>query len=342
MNYYNDNDRQIAAWLRELIKEGLIAEGEVDERSIAEVKPEDLRGYTQCHFFAGIGGWSYALRLAGVPDDFPVWTGSCPCQPLSCAGKRRGHEDERHLWPAFFRLIRECRPAIVFGEQVDSKDGLEWLTGIQTDMENAGYAVACASLNAAGVSAPHIRQRFYWGARRLADTTRAARVRPFGRDDEGDDTERLCQTIGMAVAVRVGRRGGRNGHSMGAGKSRDTETETARPGPLSVGHADADHAGLQGRNGAVLPEGSRQCPAWQDSTYHYCQDGKHRRIPPEPSLFPLADGAAFRLDRRRNARNTLLKGIGNAIVPQVAAVFIEAFLEAIEAEEEKQWAEQTR
>jgi len=78
--YYNEFDPKAAAWLRELIKAGLIADGEVDERSIVDVRAVDLRGFRQCHFFAGIGGWSYALRLAGWSDDRAAWTGSCPCQ----------------------------------------------------------------------------------------------------------------------------------------------------------------------------------------------------------------------------------------------------------------------
>ena len=60
--YYNEFDPFAAAWLRNLIAQGLIAPGDVDERSIKDVSPDDLRGYTQCHFFAGIGGWSYAAR----------------------------------------------------------------------------------------------------------------------------------------------------------------------------------------------------------------------------------------------------------------------------------------
>ena len=106
--YYNEHDPFAAAWLRELIRAGHIAPGEVDERSIEDVLPSELRGFTQCHFFAGIGVWSYALRQAGWPDDREVWTGSCPCQPFSAAGKRGGVADERHLWPAFYHLIREC------------------------------------------------------------------------------------------------------------------------------------------------------------------------------------------------------------------------------------------
>lgn len=112
--YYNEIDPFAAQWLRELIKAGHIAPGEVDTRSIENVAADDLAGFTQCHFFAGIGTWSYALRCAGWPDDRPVWTGSCPCQPFSAAGKRKGTADERHLWPAFFRLISQCRPDVIF------------------------------------------------------------------------------------------------------------------------------------------------------------------------------------------------------------------------------------
>lgn len=142
--------------------------GWVDTRSIVDVQPEDLTGFTQCHFFAGIGGWSYALQLAGWPESKLVWTGSCPCQPFSVAGKQKGVEDERHLWPELWRLIAYCDPPVVFGEQVASKAGREWLSGVRDDLEVLGYAVGSADLCAAGAGAPHIRQRLYW----VADNTR--------------------------------------------------------------------------------------------------------------------------------------------------------------------------
>jgi len=170
--YYNEFDPFAAAWLRELIKAGHIAPGDVDDRSIKDVKADDLRGYTQCHFFAGIGVWSHALRSAGWSDERPVWTGSCPCQPFSAAGKGGGFDDERHLWPDFFRLIAECRPDVVLGEQVASKDGLGWLDLVYADLEGADYAVGAVDTCAAGFGAPHIRQRLYWSALADADDAR--------------------------------------------------------------------------------------------------------------------------------------------------------------------------
>lgn len=160
--YYNEINPFAAQWLRNLIAAGHIAPGEVDTRSIEDVRADDLRGFTQCHFFAGIGVWSYALRRAGVPDSRNVWTASCPCQPFSEAGSGAGFNDERHLWPACHQLIALSRPAEVFGEQVASKDAEPWIDLVHTDMETLGYAFGAVPFPAAGVGAPEIRDRIYW------------------------------------------------------------------------------------------------------------------------------------------------------------------------------------
>src|SRR5580692_6094558 len=124
---YNEIEPFAVRWMENLIHAGHIAPGTIESRSIADLAAADVRGAAQFHAFAGVGCWSHALRCAGWPDDLSVWTGSCPCQPFSQAGRGKGTADERHLWPAWFRLIRECRPAVVFGEQVASPAGLAWL-----------------------------------------------------------------------------------------------------------------------------------------------------------------------------------------------------------------------
>ena len=268
--YYNENDSFAAAWLRNLIAGGHIAPGDVDERSIVDVEPDDLGGYTQHHFFAGIGGWSYALRLAGWDDACPVWTGSCPCQPFSGAGKRKAGADDRHLWPMWFRLIRECRPERVFGEQVEGASGLGWWDRVSADLEAEGYAVGAAVLGAHSVGAPHIRQRLYW----VADAQRAK-------------------------LPRAEHQAGRSfGHSASGGLG---DADGARPQRRHSGGNDPDERSPWAA-GVAIP----------------CSDGKARRT--QPGIFPLAHGVSKRVG--------LLRGAGNSVVPQVAAGFILAALEA--------------
>ncbi len=168
--YYNEIDPYCVAWLKNLMDAGEIPRGVIDTRSIEDVTPNDLYGFRQCHFFAGLGGWAYALDLAGWPRDRPVWTGSCPCQPFSAAGKGTGFADERHLWPAWQHLIAQCRPGIIFGEQVASKAVDAWIDLVHADLEGMGYAFGCIPFPSAGVGAPHVRDRTYWVAD--ADDTR--------------------------------------------------------------------------------------------------------------------------------------------------------------------------
>jgi DNA (cytosine-5)-methyltransferase 1 len=178
--YYNEIDLYAAEWLRNLIKAGHIADGEVDTRSIVDVQPDDLKQFTQCHFFAGIAGWSHALRLAGWSDERKIWTGSCPCQPFSVAGQGKGVNDERHLWPHFFRLIRGCRPPVVMGEQVAGAAGYGWLDGVRSDLEGESYAIEGVDIPACSANAPHIRQRLYWVAHSKHTRWNAERLRGYG------------------------------------------------------------------------------------------------------------------------------------------------------------------
>jgi DNA (cytosine-5)-methyltransferase 1 len=293
--YYNEIDPYCAEWLRNLIREGLIAPGEVDQRDIREVDPRDLDGFTQCHFFAGIGGWSYALRLAMYPDDRPVWTGSCPCQPFSAAGKGKASSDERHLWPAWFELIRAVRPPTIFGEQVEAAIGWGWLDLVHSDLEAEGYSLLSAVLPACSVGAPHIRQRLWFVADSQCGTTERWRhdlaATPSGIEGEARERQRLRDGAGPSSAT---------------GELADANPSRCREG--RAGEA------RDGRDAPRLEPTGLCSDHWSDLIWLPCTDGKQR--PTQPGLFPLAHGVPGRVAKLRAA--------GNAIVPQVAAEFIKA------------------
>lgn len=260
---YNEIEKYPAAWLQNLIDAGHIAPGRVDRRSIKDLEPADVGGPGQRHFFAGVGVWQYALRIAGVADASDIWTGSCPCQPFSSAGKRLGFDDERHLLPDWFALIRECRPAVIFGEQVAGPAGVEWLASVFADLEACGYACAGADLAAASIGAPHKRQRLFW----------VAHTRSEGRQ-----------------RIEILRRGGAK-------------------------------VGRRSRYGSM---GDADVETWSDPRWVYCDDpGGARWRPVEAGTFPLAPRSSGRMGR--------LRAYGNAIVAPLAAEFISASLEAMEA-----------
>lgn len=316
--YYNEIDPFAAQWLRNLIAVGHIAPGEVDERSIEDVIPDDLRGFTQCHFFAGIGVWSHSLRLARWPDDKPVWTGSCPCQPFSAAGKGDGFADERHLWPHFFHLISERRPQHVFGEQVASGNANTWFDLVQADLEGVGYAFGLVPFTSAGIGAPHIRERAYWVAESAGEQHQ--KLLPGlekGNGKEGGwspaKSTGLCSAGGMGD-TNLTRLEGLFWNDGAARRERETGP-TAAPGV---------HMWALEVNGF-----------WRDADWLFCRDGKWR--PVEPGTFPLVDGAAARMGRvepgvarvASSNRTGRLKGYGNAINAQAAAEFIRVYMEGL-------------
>lgn len=256
---YNEIDPFAAAWLRELVRGGHIAEGAVNEQSIVGLDPLDVATATQFHTFAGIGVWSHALRLAGWPDDRPVWTGSCPCQPFSAAGKRGGFEDERHLWPAWFRLIRECRPPVIFGEQVASKDGLAWLDAVYADLEGAGYAVGAVDLCAAGIGAPHIRQRLFFVAERVGHTLGARLEGHAGNGDGSGGWAEASRPVAEAGAVS--RPGPTNGHWRDADWlfCRDGKWRPVEPGSFPLAHGAPARVGrLRGYGNAIVAQAAAE------------------------------------------------------------------------------------
>jgi DNA (cytosine-5)-methyltransferase 1 len=348
--YYNENDPKAAAWLRSLIDAGLIAGGTVDERSIHDVRPEDLDGVARVHLFAGIGGWDYALRLAGWSADEQVWTGSCPCQPFSSAGKRLGEKDPRDLWPVFMRLISECRPPIVFGEQVASSEVVgtqqeasfliavqngdyaranklakrlakrgsfhywaRWVDRVQADLAKEGYAFRFEVLGAHSVGAPHIRQRLFWVAVSDGrDASEGGQKRSWKHRQQSEDGRTRIR-VANPEHKRAG--AGEQGIEGQARRGRDRPTIDSQVGGLENATGGREVPTKQpGQRASPKPPG---LGVWSGYEWIACADGKARRI--ESGLEPLVDGVPGRVAQ--------LRGLGNAIVPQVAAEFVRAFVE---------------
>lgn len=274
--------------------------GDVDARSIADVSPGDLDGYTRCHFFAGIGLWDLALTMAGWPEDEPVWTGSCPCQPFSRAGLGKGSADARHLFPAWAVLLAARRPPAVFGEQVGGKAGGAWISSVRDSLEGMGYRVGAADLCAAGIGAPHVRQRIYWVGQSAGEGLEGA-AGAGGHGARGAPGG--PPTPGSGDGVADAERGASERHGL----------EVARA-PRGVQSPPQQRQRVRGD-----PEHDRHDDPWAGD-WIGCSDGRTRPIPPIGSgLLPLAHGTPGRVGH--------LRAYGNAIVPQLAAEFVSAFME---------------
>lgn len=355
MNFYNEFDEFKCEWIQNLVSAHQISDGKIDGRSITEVEAAELVGYDQCHFFCGISGWSKALQIAGYGDRKGIWTGSPPCQPFSVAGKRKGEKDSRHLWPEFRRLIAQRKPAIVFIEQVASKDGREWFARVRTDFEDLGYRVGAADLCGASIRAPHIRQRLYIGAVRMADARCFGDAgRGIGRNVDGTSSdvegqarerERLRNaTDDCGTNVRLAdsqHDAGRSADVDEPGRRGPAETDASERG-RSGGMADSQHTirrpeheiDTKGPAGSAPATGS-----WSDFRVIGCLDGKKRRV--GTGIQPLAHGLPRSLGHlqpeiqrmakgARSNRKGRLKGYGDAIIPELAALFVTEFMQAIE------------
>lgn len=318
--YYNEIDPYAAQWLRNLIAAGHIAPGEVDERSIADVSPDDLAGYDQCHFFAGIGGWSLAARLAGWPDDRPLWTGSCPCQPFSVAGKQAGFDDVRHLWPIFRDLIAKRYPAAVFGEQVASAS--DWLGLVRSDLEALGYAVGAIPVEAASAGAYHKRDRFWF----MADASsngweqgkRASKTMGYGNKPTSESGANIVayasrerrRQVGLQNSRHLAENGDRQRDRLSdggtsLGDANDTRREEFRSSRVGEGESRTEQAGISSAGASC---GSY----WRD-----CEITAGRRVKSGVRL--LAHGIPARVAK--------LRAFGNAIVPALAAEIIGAYMD---------------
>ncbi|HFO2759379.1 TPA: DNA cytosine methyltransferase [Klebsiella variicola] len=325
--YYNEIDPFAAARLRVHMAAGRIMPGVVDERSIEDVRPDDLRGFAQVHFFAGVGIWPYALRRVGWEDSREVWTGSCPCQPFSAAGKGKGFTDERHLWPAMHWLVGQRRPVVVFGEQSASAHANDWIDLVQADVEALGYAFGACAFPAASVGAPNIRDRTYWVAHTDRECVEASQqLRTSGRVESTDGSAAFWVDHAERERQHAGRARDYRGHV------RQQPGATSQNGWLAHANGERSQGGVSrgessqweniSRSAGCSGADCRPGPVngfWEGADWIGCTDGKWR--PVKPGLEPLVDGAASRVGRIRT--------YGNALNAEAAVVAIKSYMMAV-------------
>lgn len=248
-------------------------------------------------------------------------TGGYPCQPFSTAGKRRGHKDDRHLWPAMFAVIQAARPTWIIGENVAGHISMG-LDKVLSDLEGEGYACRPFVIPACAVDAPHRRDRV-WVVAHAAGERR-------GKEGALGTRPEIWSAGSSSAPENVGNANGSGPH---AGSQARVCCREESPGPRyaeSKRRSDdvADYDGVAASRGS--PRGSHGEIRSESDDKHACRRCRSaRRVSDtrgatswefEPSVGRVAHGVPNRVDR--------LKGLGNAVVPQIPELIGRAILEA--------------
>jgi DNA (cytosine-5)-methyltransferase 1 len=306
--------------------------GEVDERSIIDVAKdiESIKHFRQWHFFAGIGVIPYSLRQAGWSDDREIMSGSAPCQPFSSAGKQRGFDDDRHLWPYMFRIIQELRPSICIGEQVSSK--LEWWDAVASDLESADYAAAAFDLPGASIGAYHRRYRLFWvGVSAVGDSTGD---RLSGNGESGEAEERRQPQSELSGELPDGLKRRCDISTLAKSDSQQQQefsqpitdesqhiAAELRSSSSSLGHSNGEQPEIDitgiGTSGdrqtgrhSTTEDRSRSTAIWDNTHWLQCSDEKYRAA--DRDIYPLA--GVVGMDKPR-IRYELERGLFDLLPP---------------------------
>lgn len=265
-------------------------------------------------------------------DDI-ILTGGFPCQPYSSAGKQKGKEDERHLWPEMLRVIREIKPKYIVGENVAGL--LSWSGGlvfdeVHSDLEAEGYEVQAVVIPAAAVNAPHGRDRVWFVAQSNGSSNGANKLRSLRQKDGEVDGERT-QAIHNAFGSDGNERTTPNSNSNGLHTSDSGHEINTSEGRLNA-QRDADEMGesnvfntqrigrTEKRNDHGVTEKAQQkeCGQKQFSGTNSSQD-RWSNFPTVSPVCSRNDGLSNRLDGITfpKWRKESIKAAGNAVVPQV-------------------------
>jgi DNA (cytosine-5)-methyltransferase 1 len=304
--------------------------------------------YEHLDLFSGIGGFALAARWNGLrtiqfveyepyaqkvlrknfPDvpihddikDFNatkfrkpfLCTGGYPCQPFSQSGLRRGEKDHRHLWPEMLRVIQECRPTWVLAENVAGHITMG-LDQVLSDLEGEDYACQPFVIPACAKDARHRRDRVWivgWDSKSSANN----QIRKIQKRQDSD-TRRICERS----ISKSGKSGSKKtlGHADGAGCKERRRTKSVQSEFIASEHGskdvvDSDDVRHLRRNRSMEEiEG-------ENNDRGSKEDGSKEWWLAEPDVGRVAHGVPNRVDR--------LRGLGNAIVPQVASEIIRAIV----------------
>ena len=233
-----------------------------------------------------------------------VISGGFPCQPFSVAGKRRGKEDDRYLWPEMLRVISELRPAWVVGENVAGIVNMA-LDQVYSDLENQGYSVQSLIIPACAVDAPHRR-------------------------------DRVCIVGWKRSACNLFYSNSESAEYKNIGKSEKGKQEQPRVGGLYTDVSDSDNGCRTLRRDGELPAVEESGGAWANHGGGETEHGGGERRAAQPGLGGVDDGLSAWMDRgmsapgywmpepdgvpritqKREHRSDRLKCLGNAVVPQ--------------------------
>mgnify|MGYP003146403911 CR=1 FL=1 len=284
------------------------------------------------------------LKSDGI-ESIDIITGGYPCQPFSIAGSKKGVEDPRHLWPEYFRLIKECRPTWVIGENVSGHIKLG-LDAVQEDLESEGYSLRTFSVSASSIGANHQRERIWTVAysQRNYDSQQIKRVdgEESSLQKEHRENDSTTRNFSGASAVREtrnehadvedarrrswGKQFTGNKESTGRGASEKTERSTntdTSSGPGEGTETMANTSSIKSHVGENIQHTSTGNGQGETGRESSSEEPNRNWWNIEPDVGRVADGVPDRTHR--------LKALGNAVVPQIPYYIAKSILEVMDA-----------